>query len=682
MIKQYSVMKILIATILLMTALCVNGENMGMPDDIIPLPAQVEPRAGCYTLPDGGTFHIDGDDDGALGSYIAALPLGLAAASANADIDITISGDSDGEGYTLAITPDGIDIAADSEAGAFYAVQSLLQMTRSGTVKQIGCCTITDHPRFAYRGLHFDVSRHFRPKEFLMKQIDAMALLKLNTMHLHLTDAAGWRLQIDRYPRLTELAAWRPYRRWEDWWNGDRSYCEQDDPRAYGGYYTKDDIREIVAYASARHICVIPEIEMPGHSEEVLAAYPELSCSGKPYESGDFCIGNEATFTFLEDVLAEVIDLFPSQYIHIGGDEASKQSWKTCPRCQQRMAEQGLADVDELQSYMIHRIEKFVESKGRTVVGFDEIMQGGLAPGAVVMSWRGIEPGLEAMRQGNYAIMNPNACYYLDYTQDAPFKEPVSIGGYVPLEKTYSFEPLPDSIPAATARFMLGVQGNLWAEYITDDSHAEYMYYPRAFAIAETGWTQPEKKNYTDFRRRSLVLLDQLRTMGYNTFDLANEYGDRKESQQPLDHAGRGCHVIYNLPYSRQYPAAGDSALTDGVCGGWTYGDNRWQGTMRDMDVTIDLGSSRPVRYIGATFLQSVGAWVYMPRRVDFYISDDGENFTPAGTAWCDVPDTSAEIRYKVYSTLCHTNARYVRLRATKYPKPGSWLFTDEIVIN
>ena len=665
------------------------AQNMpaGSPLDIIPLPQHMETLDGHFTLPDGGiSFSIDGSDGDILSNYIASLPVKFLPADMHkADMHIEITDSktpANEESYTLTIDRNQINITAPTETGAFYAIQSLLQMTRGGILKQLECCTINDTPRLAYRGLHVDVSRHFRPKEFILKQLDAMALLKLNSMHLHLTDGAGWRLQIDQYPELTSLAAWRPYKHWEDWWNGDRSYCNIDDPRAYGGFYTKDDIREIVKYAAERHIDIIPEIEMPGHSEEVLATYPELSCSGKPYTDSDFCIGKEETFTFIENVLSEVMEMFPSQYIHIGGDEAAKTGWENCPMCRKRMEQENLANLDELQSYMIHRIEKFVTSKGRTVIGFDEIMQGGLAPKAVVMSWRGIEPGYKAMQQGNHAIMTPNSHCYLDYTQDAPFKEPVSIGGYIPLEKTYSFEPLPDEATPDEAKFLLGVQGNLWAEYITDDSHAEYMYYPRAFAIAEIGWTMPERKNYADFRRRSLSLIEQLRSAGYATFDLANEYGDRKESQQPLSHMGRGCKVIYNTPYSKQYPAAGDSALTDGVCGGWTYGDNKWQGTMRDFDVTIDLGGVKPVRYVGATFLQSVGAWVYMPRRVDIYLSDDGEKFTLAGQAWCDVPDTSAEIRYKVYSTLCHSQARYVRIHAIKYPKPGSWLFTDEIVIN
>ena len=679
---MYRIATSIIALIILAAMPVLAETSTGTPTDIIPVPQHIETADGVYSWPEPtATFHIDGGN-GTLAEYLKADSLSEATDENRADILINITEGDGSEAYTLTITPGKIIITSPGEAGAFYAIQSLRQMTRCGNVRQLQCCTIADAPRFTYRGLHFDVSRHFRSKEFLMKQIDAMALLKLNSMHLHLTDAAGWRLQIDRYPRLTELAAWRPYKRWEDWWNGDRSYCTQDAPGAYGGYYTKDDIRQIVEYARTRNITVIPEIEMPGHSEEVLAAYPGLSCSGKPYVDADFCIGNDSTFTFLENVLTEVIDLFPSQYIHIGGDEATKKGWAQCPKCKLRMEQEGLADVDELQSYMIHRIEQFVQSKGRTVVGFDEIMQGGLAPGAVVMSWRGSEPGIEAMEQGNQAIMNPNAYYYLDYTQDAPFKEPVSIGGYLPLEKVYSFEPLPDSITGTTAQNLLGVQANVWAEYITDDSHAEYMYYPRAFALAETGWSQPSKKDYADFRRRALALIEQLRLMGYNTFDLAQEYGDRKESNQPLRHLARGAKVIYNIPYSRQYPAAGDSALTDGVCGGWTYGDNRWQGTMRDLDVTIDLGSAKPVRYVGATFLQSVGAWVYMPRRVDIYLSDDGEHFTLAGQAWCDVPDTSAEIRYKVYSTLCDTTARYVRLHAVKHPRRGAWLFTDEIVIN
>ena len=311
------------------------------------------------------------------------------------------------EAYELDITKRGVKITVSSEAGEFYARQTLGQMTKGNTIKQLQCCKIKDAPRFPYRGLHVDVSRHFRSIEFLKKQIDAMAMFKMNRMHLHLTDAAGWRIQIDAYPRLTSFAAWRPQHTWKQWWAGKRLYAEEGQEGVYGGYYTKEQIRELVEYASQRHIEVIPEIEMPSHSEEVLAAYPELGCSGEAYKDSDFCVGNDAVFDFLETVLSEVMEVFPSKYIHIGGDEAGKQHWKTCAKCQQRMKDENLADVNELQSYMIRRIERFVNSKGRQIIGWDEILEGGLAPEATVMSWRGTEGGINAMRQGHDVIMTP-----------------------------------------------------------------------------------------------------------------------------------------------------------------------------------------------------------------------------------------------------------------------------------
>ena len=283
------------------------------------------------------------------------------------------------EAYIMKVTHKGVTIKASGAAGVFYAQQTLRQMTCDGEIKEIQCCEIKDYPRFPYRGLHVDVSRHFRSVDFLKKQIDAMASFKMNRMHLHLTDAAGWRMQIDAYPELTEFAAWRPQTTWKEWWAGNRHYCNKETSGAYGGYYTKEEMMDLVEYAKARHIEIIPEIEMPSHSEEVLAAYPELGCSGEAYKDSEFCVGNEESFKFLETVLEEVMDVFPSKYIHIGGDEAGKQHWKTCPKCQQRMKEEGMTSVDELQSYMIQRIEKFVLSKGRRIIGWDEILDGGLA---------------------------------------------------------------------------------------------------------------------------------------------------------------------------------------------------------------------------------------------------------------------------------------------------------------
>ena len=585
------------------------------------------------------------------------------------------------EGYELTVTPKGVKIKAATEAGVFYARQTLAQMTRDGSVKQIQCCRITDAPRFPYRGLHVDVSRHFRSLDFLKKQIDAMAMFKMNRMHIHLTDAAGWRMQIDAYPRLTSFAAWRPQATWKEWWAGNRHYAEEGSPEANGGYYTKEQMRELVQYAKERHIEIIPEIEMPSHSEEVLAAYPELGCSGEAYKDSDFCVGNEAVYTFLETVLAEVMEVFPSEYIHIGGDEAGKQHWKTCQKCQALMQQEGMKDVDELQSYMIRRIERFVNSKGRRIIGWDEILQGGLAPDATVMSWRGTEGGIEAMTHGHDVIMTPGRYCYLDHTQDAPFLEPESIGGYLPLDSVYVYEPVEASMPAEKHHHLLGVQANLWSEYVVTDEHAEYMYWPRAIALAETGWSQPEDKDLKDFRRRTLAALEVLKAKGYTTFDLANEYGERKLAQTGLDHKAKGKKVIYNKPIQDWYQAAGEATFTDGVIGGWTYSDNRWQGFLSDIDVTIDLEDVQQISYIGGTFMQLIGPGVFMPRKVDILVSEDGENFKLVQTVWNDVATSQEELSFKEFHTICNEKARYVRYHAYRSTMRG-FLFLDEIVVN
>lgn len=585
------------------------------------------------------------------------------------------------EGYILEITRKGVVIKSSDDAGTFYARQTLDQMTRGGKVKELQCCKITDSPRFPYRGVHFDVSRHFRSLDFLKKQVDAMAMFKMNRMHIHLTDAAGWRMQIDAYPRLTEFAAWRTEPLWKDWWQGGRLYVEEGSADAYGGYYTKDEMRELVAYAHERHIEVIPEIEMPGHSEEVIAAYPELSCNGQPYSQGEFCVGNDETFAFLETVLMEVMEVFPSEFIHIGGDEASKKRWESCPKCQQRMKDEGLKDVDELQSYLIKRISRFVESKGRRIIGWDEILDGGLASGATVMSWRGTQGGIDAMTMGHDVIMTPGRYCYLDHSQDAPFKEPESIGGYLPLDSVYVYDPVEKTMPAESLDHLLGIQANLWTEYIAEDSHAEYMYWPRTIAIAETGWTRPEKKNLKDFRRRVSEMSGRMKEMGYTVFDLSTEYGERKLAQTGLDHMAKGCKVSYGIPASSSYQAAGETTLTDGVIGGWTYSDKRWQGFLSDMDVTIDLGSVKPIHYIGGTFMQLTGPEVFMPEKVDVYVSVDGQEFTHVAEIWNDISVKNSDLLFRNFDTVCNQEARYVRYQAKRAVKTG-WLFIDEIVIN
>ena len=584
------------------------------------------------------------------------------------------------ESYKLEVRKDGVRITSSDEAGAFYAQQTLTQMiSENNGVKELQCCVVNDCPRFTYRGLHFDVSRHFRSLDFLKKQIDAMALYKMNRMHIHLTDAAGWRMEIEAYPKLTSFAAWRPQQKWKDWWYGDRLYVEEGTEGAYGGYYTKDQMRELVEYARQRHIEVIPEIEMPGHSEEVLAAYPELSCKGTPYGQGEFCVGNEDTFRFLETVLEEVMEVFPSEMIHIGGDEANKAHWKECPKCQQRMQAEGLADVDELQSYLIKRIARFVESRGRRIVGWDEILDGGLAQGATVMSWRGEEGGIEAMTMGHDVIMTPGRYCYLDHTQDAPFKEPESIGGYLPLDSVYVYDPASRTMDLPGR--LLGIQGNLWSEYVVTDSHAEYMYWPRALAIAETGWSRPERKELADFRRRASGAVGKLKSMGYEPFDLAEEYGERKLAQTGLDHKAKGCKVLYNKPIQKWYPAAGETTFTDGIIGGWTYSDQRWQGFLSDIDVTIDLGSVQTVSYVGGTFMQLKEPGVFMPQKVDIYVSADGESFEHVAEVWNDVSVNIPDLLFRSFDTICDIRARYVRYHAKRSTMRG-FLFLDEIVVN
>ena len=584
------------------------------------------------------------------------------------------------EAYRLEVRKNGIIITSSDDAGAFYAQQTLSQMiAEKDGAREVQCCTVNDYPRFSYRGLHFDVSRHFRSLDFLKKQVDAMALYKMNRMHIHLTDAAGWRMQIDAYPELTSFAAWRPQEKWKDWWYGDRKYVREGSEGAYGGYYTKEQMRELVEYARQRHIEVIPEIEMPGHSEEVLAAYPELSCKGKPYSQGEFCIGNEDTFRFLETVLEEVMEVFPSEMIHIGGDEANKAHWRECPKCQKRMEEEGLNDADELQSYLIKRISKFVESCGRRIVGWDEILDGGLAKGATVMSWRGEEGGIEAMSMGHDVIMTPGRYCYLDHTQDAPFKEPESIGGYLPLDSVYIYDPASKAIDLPGR--LLGIQGNLWSEYVVTDSHAEYMYWPRALAIAETGWSQPQRKDLGDFRRRAIGAVERLKNMGYAPFDLADEYGERKLAQTGLDHKAKGCKVLYNKPIQEWYPAAGETTFTDGVIGGWTYSDQRWQGFLSDIDVTIDLGSVQTVSYVGGTFMQLKEPGVFMPQKVDIYVSSDGENFERVAEVWNDVSVNIPDLMFRSFDTICDVRTRYVRYHAKRSTMRG-FLFLDEIVIN
>ena len=578
------------------------------------------------------------------------------------------------EGYQLRITPRAIHIEATTMTGVFYALQTLRQLEAQGSV---ACCEIKDAPQYPYRGLMLDCSRHFWTKEFILKQLDAMAYLKMNRLHLHLTDDAGWRMEIKQYPALTEKTAWRVGANWAEWREQGQRYAHKDDKGASGGYYTQQDLREIVAYAAARHITVVPEIEMPGHSAEVLFAYPELQCAQAQERNSDLCVGNEQTFVFLENVLREVMQVFPSRYLHIGGDEASRQAWSTCPRCQQRMQAEGLNSVAELQAYLTQRIARFLHSQGRTLLGWDEILEGKLPPNAVVMSWRGEEGGIAAAKAGHDVIMTPGRYCYLDRYQDYPPSQPKAFGSYMSLEQCYDYDPagqLPDSI----ARHILGLQGNLWTEQVPTMAQCEYMLYPRLLAIAENGWSRA-KTDYADFHRRALHLQDMLVSRGYHPFDLRKEVGERAEKKAPKAHLAVGKRVVYHAPYAANYPASGDGALVDGKSGGWDFQDGAWQGFIGAdrVDVTIDLGAVTPLRLIEAAFFQSVSAEIYAPAEVVIQVSDDGVHFEQLYQQ-CNAVDLATDFKVQTLEWRGERKARFIRYQA-KAGAQGGWIFTDEI---
>ncbi|MEX6688276.1 family 20 glycosylhydrolase [Danxiaibacter flavus] len=470
------------------------------------------------------------------------------------------------EGYQIVVKPSVIDIKAQQPSGVFYAVQTLLQLLPVNIespvpVKneqwKISCVEVEDAPRFAYRGVMLDVARHYMALDSVKRIIDLIAMQKMNRFHWHLTDSQGWRFESKKFPKLTKIGAFRkgtPL-------NTTYDYNSRPNDTLYGGFYTEDQMREIVKYAADRFITVVPEIEMPAHSKSALAAYPELACldsNGHAFAypsdiQDEYCTKDE-TFTFLDGILEEVMDIFPSEYIHIAGDEAGKANWKKCKFDQQRMKDENLKDVEELQSYFIKRIAQFVNSKGRKVIGWDEIMQGGLAPGAAVMSWTGVENGIKAAKQEHNVVMTPGGYCYLDhYQSDAP-GEPVAFGGLTTLSKAYSYEPVPAELNAAQGAFINGVQGNLWTEHIPYAKKAEYMIFPRAIALAEVGWSQPQQKNYEDFARRlSSSYLKRLDLHGVNyskhmyDLKLVNSVDGKGNVFMQLGGVANGKNIYYTL---------------------------------------------------------------------------------------------------------------------------------------
>jgi len=453
----------------------------------------------------------------------------------------------DNEGYTLSVTKERIKIVG-ARSGMLYGLQTLFQLMPAERKQplEVPGVEIQDAPRYRWRGMHLDVARHFFPKEFVKRYIDELVLYKMNTLHLHLTDDQGWRIEIRTYPKLTEVGSWR---------SGSMigAYSEQRyDSIRYGGFYTQDDIREIVAYALRRHVTIVPEIEMPGHATAALAAYPELSCTGGPFEVAkgwgvfeDVYCPKEETFAFLDNVLAEICVLFPGKYVHIGGDECPKTRWKACPRCQALMKQEGLKDEAALQSYFVRRIERTLNARGKQLIGWDEILEGGLAPNAAVMSWRGTDGGIAAAKQGHRVVMTPGSHCYFDYYQGDPRYEPLAIGGYTTVEKVYSYEPTPAELTPYEQKFILGAQGNVWSEYITAPEQVEYMAIPRMAALAEVLWSPKQTRDYPDFQRRLIAHFDLLDSLGVH---YAKSIFEVRATTKPSPVAGQGVVLELSTP--------------------------------------------------------------------------------------------------------------------------------------
>ena len=545
------------AVLLLASTLAVLGEQ---PLALIPQPAHLERGAGQFTLTAQTKITVapQAQEVAAIGEYLAAhlrpaTGFALPVAGGNVVTDAIVlqlggtAKELGSEGYELTVTPTSVIVRAPQPAGLFYGVVTLLQLLPpdifsaqqvQGVAWVAPAVKIADQPRFAWRGMMLDVSRHFFTKAEVKHLLDAMALHKLNTFHWHLTDDQGWRIEIKKYPQLTKVGAWR-----KDIGFGldPQSSTAYGPDGRYGGFYTQDDIREVVAYAQSRHITIVPEIEMPGHAGAVLMPYPEFSCEGKPLgelgagvHASVYCAGRDDTFAFLQDILKEVIALFPGKYVHIGGDEVPKDNWKKCARCQARMQAEGLKNEHELQSYFVRRIEKFINAQGKNLVGWSEIREGGLAANAAVMDWIG--GAVEAAGGGHDVIMSPTTHCYFDYYQGLDHTvEPRAIGGYVPLRKVYGFEPIPAKLQPEQYKHILGAQGNLWTEYIPSLKQVEYMAFPRSAALAELTWSPAAAKDWTDFTRRLAMHERRLELAGVNfrKLDLAaeNPLGEWKPAQ-------------------------------------------------------------------------------------------------------------------------------------------------------
>lgn len=756
-------MKKLLLTLAAGIALCSCGSH-DPQIAIVPYPNHLEAGRGTYRVTDRPVTcdsRTDERTQRAVVGFAARLatvtggtnPVTVADEMPASGIRFVTDESLPAEGYELNVDGEGIEVRASQFPGFLYALQSLGQLLPAavyGTEPapdaawEVPCVKIADAPRFAYRGMHLDVARHFFSVDEVKRYIDVMAIHKLNTLHWHLTDDQGWRIEIKRYPELTAVGSIRKATVVRKEWG---TY----DGTPYGGFYTQDEIRDVVKYAADRGVTVIPEIDLPGHMLAALTAYPELGCTGGPYEvwgrwgvaDDVLCPGREKTFEFLEGVLTEVMELFPSEYIHIGGDECPKVRWEKCPRCQAKIRQLGLKDDGEhtaehyLQSYVTDRIGKFLAQHGRRIIGWDEILEGRAPSDAVVMSWRGSEGGIAAAKLGHDVIMTPNSHFYFDYYQSLDTDaEPFGIGGYIPMEQVYSYDPAFPELTPEQQKHILGVQANLWTEYVLNDEHLEYMLLPRLAALSEVQWCQPETKDWNRFI--GSFRMDKIYSqLGYefakHIFGVTASYavdpekggvvmtlttqggapirytldGSDPTASSPLYKApvtiGESCtfkaaalregmqtpvyarkfdfnkatgrRIALNAAPTLKYTYGGASLLVDGYRGGPVYSNGAWIGFLNEpLDVTIDMQGAKPYSAVTVESLVEKGEWVFPPSSVGVYLSDDGSEFTEA--ALMSVPQETAGSPdgVKPFKVLFpETSARYLRVVARTVDPIPAW---------
>lgn len=738
---------------------CSKKEIADANYDIVPLPTDIKSVGEGIFIMDESTkiVYLENNDTliqtaNFLAEYIkqnTGLRLTVTDQSRESNIIVLQTGyeNTNKESYTLDISKERIMISGASQAAVFYGIQTLRKSIPVGDkIESINfpLVNIVDYPRFGYRGMHLDVGRHMFPVESIKRYIDILALHNINRFHWHLTDDQGWRIEIKKYPELTKIGSMRAQ-------TVIGKNSGKYDGKAYGGFYTQEEIRELVRYAQQRFITIIPEIDLPGHMLAALAAYPNLGCTGGPYKVAEswgifddvLCAGNDDIYPFLENVFDEVITLFPSEYIHVGGDECPKSKWEKCPKCQAKINELGLKKDEKhtaeqrLQSYVIQRIEKYINSKGRKVIGWDEILEGGIAPNATIMSWQGTEGGVEAARQHHDVIMTPTTYLYFDYYQALDIKDELfGIGGYVPIEKVYSFEPVPNELSDEEKSYIIGTQANVWTEYMKDFNHVEYMVLPRMAALSEIQWVEPEKKNYESFLPRLAKLTRLYKKLGYNyathifniegkvetdnenkqlnmtlsTFDNASIYytldgavpDENSKLYNGVIHIGQNVHlkavaireneksriyerelyinkatfkpiVLENKPWGR-YSYAGASTLVDGQLGGDVYASGGWIGFQNDLIATIDLEKIMDISTVRLGIFIDVASWIFNVSEYSVSISIDDKVYKPVYTKeYLPVEENYRIGAEYLDAKFPQEKAKYVRIVAKYLRSQPSW---------